>query len=107
MTPMPSLKTQQIQIGGMDCTGCKLKIEGSLERLKGVAEASVTVATGRLVVTYDPDQINEVAIQERIKSLGYTIREPRSATPQKTARQNHHHNHSDHGIEHNPDDGHT
>ena len=30
----------------MDCTSCKMKIEGSLERLKGVTEASVTVATG-------------------------------------------------------------
>jgi copper chaperone CopZ len=37
----PALKTQQMQIGGMDCTSCKMKIEGKLERLKGVDEASV------------------------------------------------------------------
>ncbi|MBW4466307.1 MAG: cadmium-translocating P-type ATPase [Pegethrix bostrychoides GSE-TBD4-15B] len=73
MTSSPSLKTQQMQIGGMDCTGCKLKIEGSLERLKGVAEAAVTVATGRLVVSYDPAAVSEAAIEERIQALGYTI----------------------------------
>ena len=59
MTQTPALKTQQMPVGGMDCTSCKMKIEGSLERLKGVAEAAVTVATGRLVVSYDPAQVSE------------------------------------------------
>jgi cation transport ATPase len=66
MTQSLPLKTQQMQVGGMDCTSCKLKIEGSLERLRGVAEVSVTVATGRLTVTYDPEQVSETMIQERI-----------------------------------------
>lgn len=112
MTQTPSLKTQQMQVGGMDCTGCKMKIEGSLERLKGVTEASVTVATGRLVITYNPNQINEATIHDRIKSLGYTIREPQSSAPQTTARHhhdhNHHdHNHHDHAAGHRHDNGHT
>ncbi|WP_442994239.1 HAD-IC family P-type ATPase [Scytonema sp. PRP1] len=104
MTQTPSLKTQQMQVSGMDCTSCKMKIEGSLERLRGVTEASVTVATGRLVVTYDPEQVNEAAIQDRIRSLGYTIRDPRSSTPQTAARHQHDH---DHAAEHRHDDGHS
>jgi Cd2+/Zn2+-exporting ATPase len=79
MTQSSPLKTQQIQIGGMDCTSCKLKIEGSLERLRGVAEASVTVATGQLSVTYDPEQVSEATIQERITALGYTLTGPQSS----------------------------
>ena len=66
MSQSPALKTKQMQIGGMDCTSCKMKIEGKLERLKGVNEASVTVDTGRLVVSYDPVQVNEEAIAEQI-----------------------------------------
>ncbi|HEY9624982.1 MAG TPA: heavy metal translocating P-type ATPase [Crinalium sp.] len=109
MTQTPSLKTQQMQVGGMDCTGCKMKIEGSLERLRGVTEAAVTVATGRLVVTYDPEQINEAAIQDRIKSLGYTVRDPRSSIPQTTDRHqpDHDHDHDDHAAEHRHNDGHS
>ncbi|MFB2922796.1 heavy metal translocating P-type ATPase [Aerosakkonema funiforme] len=82
-----------MQVGGMDCTSCKLKIEGSLERLRGVAEASVTVATGRLTVTYDPEQVSEATIQERIKSLGYTLADPKSSAPLE--RHDHHHSHAD------------
>lgn len=79
----------------MDCTGCKLKIEGSLERLKGVAEAAVTVATGRLVVSFDPAVVSEAAIQERIRSLGYTIA-PSGGTAQAAAYSDSHADH-DHG----------
>ncbi|OKH42086.1 cadmium-translocating P-type ATPase [Nostoc calcicola FACHB-389] len=104
MTQTPSFKTQQILLGGMDCTSCKMKIEGSLERLRGVREASVTVATGRLTVTYDPQQVSEVTIQERVKSLGYTIENPKSpAAKTATKAHNHHHDHAGHSHE----DGHT
>lgn len=106
MTQTPSLKTQQIQIGGMDCTSCKMKIEGSLERLKGVTEASVTVATGRLIVTYDPTQVNEKTIKERVKSLGYTIKEEIFPAPQTGTTKTHDHQH-DHGNGHSHEDNHT
>ncbi|MGE5656970.1 MAG: heavy metal translocating P-type ATPase [Actinomycetota bacterium] len=102
MTQSSPLKTQQMQVGGMDCTSCKLKIEGSLERLRGVAEASVTVATGRLTVTYDPEQVSEATIQERIKALGYTLGDPKSSV----ALNGYEHHHS-HAEEHSHADGHT
>lgn len=105
MTQTPSLKTRQMQVGGMDCTSCKMKIEGSLERLRGVAEASVTVATGRLTVTYNPEKVSETTIQERVQSLGYTIENPRSSAA-KTAAKVHNH-HLDHAEGHSHKDGHV
>ncbi|WP_414530371.1 heavy metal translocating P-type ATPase [Nodularia chucula] len=104
MTQTPSLKTQQMQIGGMDCTSCKMKIENSLERLRGVTEATVTVATGRLNVTYDSEQVSEATIKERVKSLGYTIENPKSPAP-KTATKAHNHHQDRAGHSH--EDGHT
>ncbi|MBC7515263.1 MAG: cadmium-translocating P-type ATPase [Alkalinema sp. FL-bin-369] len=98
MTQMPSLKTQQLQVFGMDCTSCKMKIEGALERLKGVDEASVTVATGRLVVSYDPEKVNVETLEARVKSLGYTIGTGKSGpspTPSKS-HSHHDHSHDDH-----------
>lgn len=67
-----------------------MKIEGRLERLKGVVEASVTVATGLLIVSYDPDQVSEVEIQNQIKSLGYGVEAERSPAIQ-TVIQSHSH----------------
>ncbi|MDX2242374.1 MAG: heavy metal translocating P-type ATPase, partial [Leptolyngbyaceae cyanobacterium bins.302] len=104
MTQTPSLKTQQMQVNGMDCTGCKMKIEGSLERLKGVTEASVTVSTGRLIVTYNPEQVSEATIQERVKALGYTIGVEKSPVTRPAAKA-HDHDH-EHGKGHSHDDGH-
>ena len=98
MTQSSPLKTQQMQVGGMDCTSCKLKIESSLERLRGVAEASVTVATGRLTVTYDPNQVSEITIQERIAALGYTLAEPQSSVTLNGHK--HPHSHREEGHSH-------
>lgn len=93
MTQSSPLKTQQMQVGGMDCTSCKLKIEGGLERLRGVAEASVTVQTGRLIITYDPEQVSETTIQDQIKALGYTLADPKSSVALNG--HEHHHPHAD------------
>lgn len=110
MTQTPSLKTQQMQVGGMDCTGCKMKIEGSLERIKGVDEASVVVATGRLTVSYDPQQVSEAQIQDRIKALGYTIEPTQSPAPtHDQAGHNHKHDQAGHSHQYDGyshDDGH-
>ncbi|WP_373545105.1 heavy metal translocating P-type ATPase [Chamaesiphon sp.] len=97
MTQVPALKTQRLQVGGMDCTSCAMKIEGSLEKLAGVAEISVVVVTGRLIVTYDPARVSEADIKQRVTALGYTIEAEKSESP---AKQSSH----DDG---NEDDGHN
>jgi len=73
MTQTPALKTQQMQVGGMDCPSCEAKIESALQKLGGIAEATADVAAGRLTVSYDPRQISETEIQTRVISLGYTV----------------------------------
>ncbi len=73
-----------------------------MERLKGVTEASVTVATGQLTVTYDPEMVSEATIQERVKSLGYSIAEGNSPLS-RVATNLHDHAH-DHATPHHPHD---
>ncbi|MBV9386375.1 MAG: cadmium-translocating P-type ATPase [Chroococcidiopsidaceae cyanobacterium CP_BM_ER_R8_30] len=73
MTQTPALKTQQMLVGGMDCTSCALKIESSLQKLSGVTEVSVSVATERLRVSYDPQQVSESEIKSRVTALGYSV----------------------------------
>lgn len=106
MTETPSLKTQQMQVGGMDCGSCAAKIEAGVRKIPGVAETSVSFATGRLSVTYDTKQVKEEEIRDRILSLGYTIISP------KPHLETHHHNHDrdhdhDHDHDHDREHGHS
>lgn len=109
MTQTPSRKTQQMQVGGMDCTSCAMKIEGSLEKLSGVAEVSVVVATGRLTISYDPNQVDEAEIKKRVTDLGYTVNAERpkpskqgASHDPKTTHEGH--AHSKHSHAHTEDE---
>jgi Zn2+/Cd2+-exporting ATPase len=95
MTQVPVLKTQRMQIGGMDCTSCAMKIEGNVEKLAGVSEISVVVATGRLIVTYDPQQVGKAEIKQRVTELGYTIVGDK-AQSEHDGHDHSGHDHSDH-----------
>ena len=97
MTQVPALKTQRMQVGGMDCTSCAMKIEGAVEKLAGVAEISVVVATGRMIVTYDPARVSEADIKQRVTALGYTIGGEKSKSPDRQSSHDHSsHDHSSH-----------
>jgi Cd2+/Zn2+-exporting ATPase len=100
MTEIPSLKTQQMQVAGLDCGGCAAKIEVGVQKIPGVAETTVSFATGRLSVTYDPKQVSEQKIRDRVLSLGYTIISPKS----HLEVHDHDHDH-DHDHEHSHDSG--
>ena len=73
MTQTPSLKTQLLQVDGMDCASCAKTIETSLQQLHGVTEAIVSFATGKARVSYDPKLLSEAEIINRITALGYTV----------------------------------
>jgi len=73
MTQSLPLETQRLRVDGMDCSSCVMKIEGSLQWLPGVAEVSVNLANGRLVVSYDPKQVSLANIQHRVQALGYRV----------------------------------
>lgn len=100
MTQTPALKTQTLQVGGMDCGSCAKTIEVGLQQMTGVSEASVSFATGRLQVAYDPDQVSETTIYDWIQALGYTVE-------QNHQEHSHHHTSScSHDHEHDHDHKH-
>lgn len=73
-------KTLQAQIEGMDCGSCARTIETSLQQMPGVESASVNFATGRLNASYDPQQVSEPAIRDRVAALGYTVESTTAVT---------------------------
>lgn len=60
----------------MDCPSCVAKISTSLEKIAGVTEASVNFSTGKVRVSYDPQQVNETILSDRIVALGYSVITP-------------------------------
>ncbi len=70
---MNQLKTQTLQIEGMDCGSCAKTIEASLQQLRGVTVSSVSFASGKAKVSYDAQQISEAEVIKRITALGYKV----------------------------------
>ncbi|MSR24301.1 MAG: heavy metal translocating P-type ATPase [Nitrospiraceae bacterium] len=81
LTPHASRLTLTIPIEGMSCASCVARIEQGLQATPGVLRASVNLATEKATVDYQPGATNSEAIQETIRSLGYT---PLMPAAQKT-----------------------
>ncbi len=69
-------KHTTLQISGMTCAACALRIEKGLNKVEGVSEASVNFALEQASVTYDAEKVDEGKLEEKISSLGYnTVKE--------------------------------
>ncbi|MCL5104358.1 MAG: cadmium-translocating P-type ATPase [Armatimonadetes bacterium] len=79
-------KHEIIQVAGLDCPDCAMKLETGVKRLKGVVWASLSYATSVLVVEFEPQVIGLPAIYKRIREFGYDVQEagPAGAPPRKT-----------------------
>ena len=65
-----------LQIGGMTCASCALRVEKGLKKEPGVADAAVNLATERATITLAPsqtltDDLLETLVR-RVEATGYT-----------------------------------
>src|SRR5713226_711650 len=85
--PGPVLKEPEteshvvLDLEGMTCASCAMRIEKGLRRVSGVKEASVNLATERADVTYDPTQTDVEQMVQKVEAVGY------KATPQISSPQ--------------------
>jgi len=63
----------QIQIDGMSCGHCVMRVKRALDGLDGVTNAEVAV--GQADVTFDEGKLQKQAILDTIVKAGYKIRE--------------------------------
>jgi Cu+-exporting ATPase len=61
--------------GGISCASCVSTIEGSLLDLPGVDRAAVNMATERVTVDYDPEQVEVGRLRRAISEAGYPLLE--------------------------------
>jgi Cu+-exporting ATPase len=60
-----------LKISGMTCAACSAKIEKKLNKLEGVARASVNLASEKATVEYDSSQVKVPAMIKIVEDLGY------------------------------------
>lgn len=57
------------KLKGLDCANCAAKMEEKVNKIKGVESASISFMTGRMVIEY-----NEENIEETIKQVKKAIK---------------------------------
>jgi Cu+-exporting ATPase len=55
----------------MTCAACQARVQRTLEKTEGVAEASVSLMTNSAAVTFDPAVVSAESLLERIRKTGY------------------------------------
>ena len=62
-----------LDIGGMHCVTCAQTIEKRLPKLKGVIYATINFAAEKAIIDYDPNVVDQKAIEEAISKVGYNV----------------------------------
>lgn len=68
---MAAVSQIRLQIEGMDCAACALKIENTMARLPGVSDINVSYTAGTLALNVDPDRTSQRTVEDKVRSLGY------------------------------------
>ncbi|MGC4377923.1 heavy metal translocating P-type ATPase [Fictibacillus sp. Mic-4] len=70
---MSADKETTMQIAGMSCAACAIKIEKGLKKIEGVKDANVNFTLEKSKITYDPNVTDVSKFQSKIESLGYKV----------------------------------
>ena len=70
LTANDTLEHIDLQLTGMTCAACAMRIEKKLNRLDGVT-ATVNYATERATVAFEPTRANTEALITAVQSIGY------------------------------------
>ncbi|HLT19035.1 MAG TPA: heavy metal translocating P-type ATPase, partial [Thermomicrobiales bacterium] len=74
MVATTSTRATTIPIEGMFCASCVKRVERKLERVPGVSEVAVNLATEQARVVYDPAQVDEDDLYGAVEAAGYSVR---------------------------------
>ncbi|MDQ3695818.1 MAG: heavy metal translocating P-type ATPase [Chloroflexota bacterium] len=74
---MPNGDSREVSlpITGMTCASCVRRVEKALEKVAGVTDASVNLATEKARVAYDPALVQPAQLTAAVERAGYGVRE--------------------------------
>lgn len=79
-------ETNILDLQGMHCASCVARIERSLKKVAGVADAGVNLAANRARVTFDPALTTQEAIIAAVEKAGYGATPVTDAKPKGKVR---------------------
>ena len=74
-TAVSNLVKKTLNVEGMTCASCAQTIEKATQKLPGMQEATVNLATEKLTVNYDPSALNLSDITKAVSEAGYEAHE--------------------------------
>ena len=74
------MESQVLSIRGMTCAACAQRIEKTVRKLPGLAQASVNLASEKLFVEYDAGSLPLTTIKDAVSKIGYEVVEKSDAS---------------------------
>ena len=71
--PATNLSGMSLPLIGMTCAACARTIERTLQKVDGVAQASVNFATSRAEIRFDPAATDVPHLVEAVRDVGYDV----------------------------------
>ncbi|HFQ91295.1 MAG TPA: heavy metal translocating P-type ATPase, partial [Chromatiales bacterium] len=68
------MRKAEFHIDDMSCAACVARIEKAIQRLPGIVEAVVNLATRKASITFLPETIQPQKLEAAIRNAGYTVR---------------------------------
>ncbi|MBI5647392.1 MAG: copper-translocating P-type ATPase [Ignavibacteriae bacterium] len=85
------MNTDTLQIEGMTCASCVLRVEKVLKKIDGIEDATVNLATEQARVRYDASKVSFEDMRAAVSDAGYTLRaQPDADAPVAEAGPNTH-----------------
>src|SRR5690606_10769144 len=69
----PVVAELELSVAGMACASCVARVERALERVDGVMEANVNLATERASVRYLPEVARPSMLRDAVEDAGYQV----------------------------------
>lgn len=68
-----SIKDITIKVNDMTCAACSRRVETALNKIDGVEEATVNLATEKARITFDSEETSTKALVQVIEQTGYSV----------------------------------
>jgi len=80
-------KIINLQIGGMHCQSCVTVLDKALNKVEGIKNASVNLATEKAIVNFDPEKLNEQDIIQAVVKKGFKATVAQKTTADKEIKR--------------------
>jgi cation-transporting ATPase V len=81
-----SATTETLDVDGMTCASCALRVERVLSKQPGVVSATVNFAGRQAQVVYDAEAVDLHTLEEAVSRIGYSVSRPKEAAESVSER---------------------